>query len=438
MGCEQNTETADPGSDLASGVSTCETCHTDYALLKAIASPDTAAGGGGCGGETPHIEPYDRVYMGGTGFESFKNSAHYDHGCTSCHNGDDTSDDKAIAHGGDFVRHPSEHAEFTCTPCHASIAGLYHNSIHRGGWGQKSMVFLRAGVGSFDELSDQMKAGYEVNCAKCHAGCGDCHLNRPKAGGGGLLWGHEFKRIPDMRENCVACHTSRGGHAYFGIGSGTVPDVHLTERSFHCLTCHSGTELHGDGQVYDQRYKVPALPSCLDCHPSVATTNQYHTQHINDLNCHTCHSQAYNNCGSCHIGGEGARVPSYQGFKIGRNPLPDIKVSPINGQPYTFVTLRQSLMAPDSWQNYGTAALANFDVRPTYKYTTPHNILRWTSRTQVSTGAACYDNCHVIKEGTTYRNIGLYLYSTDLQSWEVNADLDIVVDGKLPATWNAP
>ena len=43
-------------------------------------------------------------------------------------------------------------------------------------------------------------------------------------------------------------------------------------------------------------------------------------------------------------------------------------------------TLRQSLMAPDSWDQYGVANLANFDVRPTYKYTTPHNIIKMDSK----------------------------------------------------------
>lgn len=438
-GCEQNADTLDPIADHAAGVSSCETCHVDYALLKTIASPDTAEAGGGCGGETPHIDPYDRVYMGGDGFEAFKQSSHYKLGCSSCHGGDDSSDDKAVAHGGAFVRHPSEHAELTCNPCHASIAGTFHNSIHRMGWGQKSMVHLRAGVGSFDDLPQQIKDGYETNCAKCHAGCGDCHINRPKAGGGGLLWGHDFQKRPDMQKNCVACHTSRGGHAYFGIGLGTVPDVHLSALGDgHCLSCHDGAELHGDGEVYDQRYKVPSLPSCLTCHASVAASNQFHTAHINDLNCQTCHSQDYNNCGSCHIGGAGARVASYQGFKIGRNPLPQTKVSPVNGQPYTFVTLRRSLMAPDSWQDYGMATLTNFDVRPTYKYTTPHNIKRWTARTQAAAGASCYDNCHIIKEGTAYRNKGLYLFSTDLEAWEQQADQAIIVDGTLPGSWNVP
>jgi thiosulfate/3-mercaptopyruvate sulfurtransferase len=436
IGCNEKEAVTDDStiSDGAAAAS-CEGCHTDYALLKSIASPDTASAGGGCGGDIPHIEPYDRVYMGGAGFAAFKASTHGRHGCVSCHGGNGATADKAVAHGGDFIRHPSDLHEVKCSPCHAAINGLFHNSIHKEGWGQKSMVALRSGVTNFSQLSPEMQAGYKVNCAKCHGGCGSCHVNRPVAGGGGLLNGHKFNRRPDMTDNCVACHTSRGGHAYFGIGSGTVPDVHLAAVG-HCVNCHGKTELHGNGQVYDQRYKVPMMPKCTDCHGGLASSNIYHTTHINTFNCGVCHSQDYNNCGSCHIGGAGARIPSYMGFKIGMNPLPDIKRSTFNNQPYKFATLRRSLMAPDSWQNYGVANLPSFDARPTFKYTTAHNTLRWTKRTQVGAGKACYDNCHIIQEGTTFRNKDLYLFNSDLQSWELTADQGIVVDGRLPAGWN--
>ena len=103
---------------------------------------------------------------------------------------------------------------------------------------------------------------------------------------------------------------------------------------------------------------------------------------------------------------------------------------------YKLATVRQSLSAPDSWALYGIPVLSNFAAAPTYKYTTPHNILKWTTRTQVASGKACYDNCHIIKEGNNYRNKNLYLYNSDLQSWEIEANKNIVVDGKLPAGWN--
>ena len=78
------------------------------------------------------------------------------------------------------------------------------------------------------------------------------------------------------------------------------------------------------------------------------------------------------------------------------NPIPETK-------PYKMATLRQSLMAPDSWDGYGVETLSDFDVRPTYKYTTPHNIIKWTKRTIVdslidSRHPDCAQACHIIKD----------------------------------------
>jgi thiosulfate/3-mercaptopyruvate sulfurtransferase len=183
--------------------------------------------------------------------------------------------------------------------------------------------------------------------------------------------------------------------------------------------------------MYNQRYQVPQLPTCTQCHSSIQTSNSYHSVHFTSLSCQTCHSQNYNNCGSCHVGGAGARVPAYLGYKIGVNPIPQ-------SRPYRLGVLRRALSAPDSWQNYGVPLLANFAARPTYKYATPHNIQRWTTRTQVLSGRACYDNCHIISEGGAYRNRELYLFRSDLLPWEVDANAGVVVDGRLPASWGTP
>lgn len=416
-------------------IASCEGCHTNYVALKSNYTPDPPFGGDshGCGGEAPHYEPYDRVFLGGEGFATFKKDVHGKLPCVSCHNGVDGTSDKTKAHSGDFLEKPSAKSDAKCASCHPDIYNRTKNSLHEQGWGQKSMVAMRLGFSNipsgFEQLSSTMKEGYNTNCGKCHATCGDCHVNRPPAGGGGLSKGHAFIRTPDMRDVCVTCHVSRGGHAYFGQAVGTVPDVHLTKRQFTCVVCHTQNEVHGDGKIYDQRYKMGSLPKCTYCHPDGGQPNIYHQAHMNTFSCNTCHSQDYNNCGSCHIGAEGARIASYQGFKIGMNPIPEIK-------PYKYAVLRQSLMAPDSWDKFGIATLPNFDVRPTYKYATPHNIIRWTKRTQVAAGKSCYDACHIIKNTDgTYRNKQLYLFKSDLQSWEISATQSITVDGKLPDSW---
>lgn len=410
----------------------CEGCHTDYELLINVHTPDTAAPVGGCGGSAPHYEPYDRVFLGGDGFEEYKKTAHYQLGCTACHNGTGDTSDKATAHSGDFISHPSMFYEEKCgsASCHEDITSNFTTSIHNG-TGQKRVVTLRSGLSGpeeFDNLPAHQIEGYNNNCAHCHGTCGNCHVVRPAVGGGGLLTGHNFNKTPHMLNVCVACHVSRGGHAFLGVAAGTQPDLHQ-KMGYDCLSCHDGHELHGDGQKVEQRYAYAELPECEDCHGDLSTANDYHKRHYDLFNCQVCHSQDYNNCGSCHIHGDGARVPSYMGFKIALNPIPDIKPD------YEFALVRRTLAAPDNWEKYGVEKYADFDALPVYNYTTPHNILRWTTRTETN-DPSCSKNCHIRKEGDSLINAELYLWQSDLkEEWELSSTKHIAVDGELPSYW---
>ncbi len=431
FGCSKTDEQTEPDT---LGVASCEGCHTNYAHLQAVYTPDTTAPPGGCGGEAPHYEPYDRVYMGGEGYTEYKKSSHYKIGCTGCHRGTDNTSDKNVAHSGDFIRHPSVFMDSTCAPCHKSIVKNFATSLHQG-TGQKRKVAKRSGLSGpedFDRLPAHQIEGYNKNCATCHASCGDCHIVRPVMGGGGLAKGHAFTKTPDMVSVCVTCHTSRGGHAYLGVASGTQPDVHLTKMNFQCVDCHPGDELHGDGIKVDQRYAYSKLPTCKSCHLNLDQSNTYHAIHYNDFNCQVCHSQVYNNCGSCHIHGEGARIKAYLDFKIARNPIPYIK------KDFNFTLVRRTLAAPDNWEKYGVPQYANFNVLPTYNYTSPHNILRWTDRTRLNPGQSCFSNCHIRNENGTLINKNLYLFQENLLSWEQMASLGITVDGRLPQSWFQP
>ncbi|MCI0472996.1 MAG: hypothetical protein L0Y76_05365, partial [Ignavibacteria bacterium] len=162
-------------------LASCEGCHTDYAHLKEVYSPDTTAPAGGCGGEAPHYEPYDRVFMGGDGYEAFKESAHYRIGCVTCHNGTDGTDDKNLAHSGNFLKHPSDAADEKCGTCHKEIVDNFKTSLHNG-TGQKRKVTMRSGLSGADEFADlpaHQIEGYNANCATCHGTCGNCHIVRP-------------------------------------------------------------------------------------------------------------------------------------------------------------------------------------------------------------------------------------------------------------------
>jgi thiosulfate/3-mercaptopyruvate sulfurtransferase len=410
-------------------VNNCEICHTDYDRLVEVHTPDSAPPDTSYGVIPPYYEPYDRVFMGGTGYDSFKESGHYSVGCTGCHNGDAESEEKDLAHSGDFVSKPSLYYEDKCATCHQDIASTFTTSLHNG-TGMKRVVALRSGLSGasdFDQLPQHQIDGYNQSCASCHGTCGNCHVVRPYMGGGGLSAGHNFNKTPDMSDVCITCHVSTKGHAFQGLDPDSEPDVHLAQESFTCLSCHNGLELHGDGQPVEQRYAYTELPECESCHSGLETANNFHSRHIADFDCQVCHSQDYNNCGSCHINGDGARIPAYMGFKIAANPLAGIK-------DYDFALVRRTLAAPDNWENYGVADYSNFDVLPTYNYATPHNLSRLTDRTNVGT-ASCSSNCHIRNDAGTLVNKELYLFQSDLLDWELDANIDITVDGKLPSYW---
>jgi len=233
-----------------------------------------------------------------------------------------------------------------------------------------------------------------------------------------------------MINGCVVCHSSRGGHAYLGVAPGTQPDVHLEKAGKECLDCHNDHELHGStGEPAQQRYAYTELPTCEKCHPDPnLEDNEYHAKHIEDFNCQVCHSQDYNNCGACHIKDGHPEYPAYLGFKIAMNPIPDVK------EKYEIALVRRTLAHPDNWIGYGEdLAYTNFDEFPTYNYTTPHNILKYTDRT--SETGSCSQNCHIRKEGDSLINKELYLFKSDLEEFEMGATEFITMDDQLPSYW---
>ena len=89
VGCTEKKVTDPPtGDESLAKVNSCEGCHTNYDHLKANHTPeDPPEDTGGCGGAPPFHQPYDRVYLGGSGYEAFKNDIHGKLGCVTCHNG---------------------------------------------------------------------------------------------------------------------------------------------------------------------------------------------------------------------------------------------------------------------------------------------------------------------------------------------------------------
>jgi len=429
-GCS-NYQIPGKGSGGEIKANSCEGCHTDYERLMAVHTPDTAAPPGGCGGSAPHYEPYDRVFLGGTGYDDFKLSGHYGIGCTGCHNGNGNTGDKVEAHSGDWIASPSMAHQEKCATCHETESDDFVTSLHNG-TGQMRKVAIRSGkegAHEFDQLPAHQIAGYDAKCSICHGTCGNCHVVRPAIAGGGLSKGHNFNKIPDWYNVCVSCHTSRGGHAF--LGTEAEPDFHRDSLEYTCLNCHDGHELHGDGQPVEQRYAYTELPTCEaeGCHEGREESNPYHIKHYDDFQCQICHSQDYNSCGACHIKDGHPEIEAHMDFKIALNTIPDVK-------EHKFALVRRNLAHPDNWKGYGDDLVySNFEAFPTFNYTTPHNILKRTARTE--DGAFCYSNCHIRNEGGVLVNAEYYLWRDSLLTWEIEATEAYTVDGELPSYWFA-
>ncbi len=369
------------------------------------------------------MEGWVKVFIGGADGEDFLASLHAERGCIGCHGGEEGILSKDEAHTG-MRADPSEGFNNTCTDyCHAD-GPSYVRAAHTTQAGYIRMIETRSGL-EFDE-HPELLAGFESDCSSCHASCGDCHISSPKNVGGGLVSAHRINKRPDMTRNCTACHGSRIGDEYRGANEYAGADVHYRPLAMDCMDCHTGDEMHGDGSRPTYRYEVEAMPACLDCHADAVAANTYHDAHIEDMSCQVCHSQTYKSCNGCHTG-EGLSEASYASFKIGKNPIPDLR-------DQDYVLLRHVPVATDTYASWGLTDLSGFEDEPTWKYASPHNIRRWTARTEVDDGQDCYLACHQSEDGPD----GWFLRASDLADLpavEAAANAHLIVPDGSPDTW---
>ena len=381
--------------------------------------------------------------------------------CQHCHAGaaDNTFTTMEEAHAGMYVDpsapgqsgctecHDASFARSACDQCHAEVVTATETSLHTTQQGYITAIEARCGS---CENPDQ-NPGFEARCAGCHTTCGQCHVSRPNSVGGGFpkpvnYSAHRFGK-PDQNEQCTACHGSRIGTDYRGELDGVAADVHVGYL-MDCMDCHDGAELHGDGTAYEHRYEVAGMPRCEDCHeadlqvpagegdcavchpdgfgsatvPAVYKNHAHHA--IDDANCghchdpvpavelpraqcQVCHSQPYKNCTNCHnLTDEGYDGPiSTIQFKIALNVdgLND------NRSEYDVVCVRHTPVDPETFANWGLT-LDQYDSRPTWQYTSPHNIRKSTAQTTVETGQSCFAACHGSADGPD----GFLLRESDL------------------------
>lgn len=358
------------------------------------------------------LEPQEKVLLS----PDFLDSEHGEIGCEACHGGDPSANDKGGAHSG-LVPNPSiSDPVQACGECHEEITATAPNSLHTTLSPFTTILKSRSDTDTWETV----EKARERHCGYCHTSCGGCHVNRPQNVGSGFVNGHVFNRRPDLLNQCTACHGSRVGNEFLGKrGQG---DVHAFKGDMGCVACHRAEEMHAAApEGIKDRYHLKEQVRCTDCHKDLAYGSiRDHNIHIGKVQCQVCHSQTYTNCYSCHTGTDENGLPYYvnhkdeEGMKIGLNSERNAP-----GADYDYMLVRHVPVDPELFGHYAVGALANFDAVPTWKRTSPHNILRKTWQT-----ANC-NHCH--------GNRALYLSETDLLDYEKAANRRVLVpDSMVP------
>jgi hypothetical protein len=357
----------------------------------------------------PPLEAWEKVYVSNA---DFIDSIHNQPNCIGCHGGMPDVEDRETAHV-DVVRDPTLAGTDLCASCHSDQTELAATSLHYTLNGYKTVLADR-GMDFEDPVAQE---AFGNHCSSCHATCGECHVSRPRSADGGLIAGHEFKKIASITNTCLACHGGRVGPEYQGKNEGVQGDVHWFKGGMPCIACHPVADVHGDGTEYEHRFDGPASPNCLDCHPDVAGGADgvaQHAVHEDNVSCQVCHSAGpYKSCFNCHVGQDDQGLsyfktdPSQMTFKIGRNPLQS------EDRPWEYVLVRHAPTTRDMFAFYGDNLLPDFDNVPTWKYAAVHNIQRVTPQNQ-----EC-NNCHGQEE--------LFLLEADVDPDELEANRSVIV-----------
>ena len=414
------------------------------------------------------LEPWEKVFIKLVGKQ--KSYADVDEvhaliGCATCHGGKEPADFES-AHDTNFgfVKDPSVMAESNCNPCHNAIVTTNANSMHSKAWGEQTSIAQRElgadkDHNNFGQCAIELTEGFSNECASCHTTCGQCHISRPNSAAGGFIDSHRFKKTPDQTNNCLACHGSRIATDFEGHLEGNEPDVHHT-KYMKCWDCHK-EDMHADASGSATRYHLPNLPRCDGCHYESDDSNLYHTMHWPEegdgLSCFVCHSQPYNNCNSCHTKNPSGDLSDWWQTGYVESPdetdvhtgaggykeFPDFKIGYNYDQELhdgKFIVVRHIPIVRDSYSPWGHDQLANYDMRPTWEYSSPHNIIRFTAQTDTANGGSCGKNCHVLGDSAQV-NMERYLWQSDVDADypdEGIANRPVVVDDKLPSYWQKP
>ena len=190
-------------------------------------------------------------------------------------------------------------------PAPPGPAETFPTSLHDANF-RGMEYFYSAAQGGFETVTGVAYGDDRLDCHVCHDksrwenadppvdwpgtdSCLNCHddLGDPSAG------------IDESR--CLGCHGRQSAES----GPLALSDVHR-DAGFTCMNCHSLSEMHGDGNVYDSLLESPS-PECAECHtdggsaPAPPATVAEHTTHLANIDCSTCHMQSVISCYNCHF-----------------------------------------------------------------------------------------------------------------------------------------
>ncbi len=241
--------------------------------------------------------PADRV-----AFESSPHAREDVH-CTSCHGGDDTTDDEKQAHGKGFTgRIDRASVPKMCASCHADEKRmrpyelpvdqyeLYQKSRHGQllAKGDRQVAVCSDCHGAHDILavSDPMSRVYTTNvprtCGRCH---GDTtlvrqrHMHNAYAEYLTSVHAHQLFDLGNLRApTCVSCH---------GVHGAAPPEV--ADVTKVCGRCHTTERRYFIAGPHAARMAANDVPACIACHGNHAV--QASVPDRLGSNCVNCHEK---------------------------------------------------------------------------------------------------------------------------------------------------
>ena len=223
----------------------------------------------------------------------FKNSAHGENGCISCHDDIDEED----------LPHDSPLKKVECQNCHESEAEAYTASLHGKAFLRRDpfapSCFDCHGSHYVKPPTDPTSPTYVINipitCGRCHKE-GSEMVKRHNIPEKDIIQNYSmsihgeglFKRGLTVTAVCTNCHTPHNVLPHTNAKS----SIHRDNIAKTCMQCHSQIEQVPlkviRGELWEKQPNL--IPACIDCHSPHKIRRVFYTDTMDDKFCMTCHS----------------------------------------------------------------------------------------------------------------------------------------------------